>query len=59
MRLHGAGDYPPMLLSPVDNVPLSDPSVTAMPVRSTRDVYRVGVGVDVLAVLRHIRITTK
>jgi hypothetical protein len=58
-RLYGARDYPPMFLSPVDNVPLSDPGVTVMPVRGTRDVYRVGVGVDVLAVLGHIKVTTK
>jgi hypothetical protein len=48
MRLGRTQIAPPLALAPAAGVSASDPTVTLVPLANTRDVYRIGFGVDLV-----------
>jgi len=51
MRFGGNTIAPPLVLAPVTGVSASDPSVTLIPSANTRDLYRIGFGVDMVGLI--------
>ncbi|HWB83547.1 MAG TPA: hypothetical protein VG675_05380 [Bryobacteraceae bacterium] len=58
LRLSRSGEYPPVFLAPAGaNVTITDDNVSVLTNPSNRDMYRVGVGIDLLNLLRQVKIT--
>jgi hypothetical protein len=51
LRFGGNTIAPPLVLAPVTGVSASDPSVTLIPSANTRDLYRIGFGVDMVGLI--------